>query len=50
MNRWEYLTMGDNGYQDGLQKLLDELGPQGWELVTVNHRGVYIFKRPAGEA
>lgn len=39
--RWEYTTLTWNS---SLSEL-DELGSDGWELVTINADSMYVFKR-----
>lgn len=57
MTRWEYHTLIVKGVREGkMDKLLNELGAQGWELASVFAksgnlgggltRGVFVFKRP----
>lgn len=41
MDRWEYRII----YGELDVKQLNEHGKTGWELVTVQDRGIYFFKR-----
>jgi hypothetical protein len=47
MQEWEYKIVGP-GFRmgGGMEKLLNEHGKQGWELVFVLHNGAFVFKRP----
>jgi hypothetical protein len=49
VQEWEYKVVGV-GFRmgGGIEKLLNEHGREGWELVFVEHaKGLLIFKRPA---
>ena len=49
MQKWEYKVVSV-GFRmgGGMEKLLNEHGRQGWELVFVSHqKGLLFFKRPA---
>jgi len=47
MRRWEYHYLSANNRPIMVQAL-DELGKQGWELISLNYDGA-IFKRDMGE-
>jgi hypothetical protein len=50
MQKWEYKVVGVGlRMRGGMEKLLNEHGREGWELVFVSHQqGFLYFKRPAG--
>lgn len=50
MQRWEYKVVGLGlRFGGGVEKLLNEHGREGWELVFIIHQsGQLVFKRPAG--
>jgi hypothetical protein len=55
MSEWKYLVkdVGTSTSVDALQKLLDDSGVQGWELVSIMtlpavSKLVAIFKKPSG--
>lgn len=43
MKRYEYIIITDN--TDTPEEMLNILGKSGWELVSCNFAGKYIFKR-----
>jgi hypothetical protein len=43
--KWEYLVRHPGVLGKRPQEILDEMGEQGWELVTVDQDSLY-FKRP----
>ena len=48
MAKWEYLVcdVGLDNEPKELERKLNEIGSEGWELVSVDWRGsVFIFKR-----
>lgn len=50
--RWEYKVAEIRGRPERIDAMLNEIGNDGWELVSVNQtytgsRFVFIFKRPA---
>ena len=47
LQKWEYITYNPNDYaKTNVLKFINDLGDQGWELVTVGSYGTYTFKRP----
>ena len=51
VQEWEYKVVGV-GFRmgGGMEKLLNEHGREGWELVFVLQNGAFVFKRPLGQA
>ncbi|MGI6366972.1 MAG: hypothetical protein ACOX2L_01205 [Anaerolineae bacterium] len=45
MDRWEYQVVSIVAGADATARKLNELGQEGWELVTV-WTALYYFKRP----
>ncbi len=45
--KWEYLAVKAAMKTPNLQRMLDEQGAQGWELVAFTRKDVAVFKRPA---
>lgn len=45
MQRWEYKVANVNFIQE-LEAALNELGAEGWELVSVDEYLNLVFKRP----
>lgn len=49
MTQWEYWVHRYVGDTKRIQEALNELGSEGWELVTVDEESIFYFKRPTGE-
>jgi hypothetical protein len=49
VQKWEYKVVGVGlRMGGGMEKLLNEHGREGWELVFISHqKGLLFFKRPA---
>ena len=48
VQEWEYKVVGVGlRMGGGMEKLLNEHGREGWELVFVLQNGAFVFKRPA---
>lgn len=45
MTQWEYTRASNPTWQE-----LNDLGDEGWELVSVDSYGLAIFKRPKHDA
>lgn len=50
MTRWEYWVHRYVGDTKKIEQVLNELGAEGWELVTVDEESIFYLKRGAGEA
>jgi len=52
--KWEYYfySVGMERDERNIKEALDELGEDGWELVTVYQSGlrVFVLKRPVGSS
>jgi hypothetical protein len=49
MTKWEYLEIRDDAIDGLIERVLSELGEDGWELVTVvsyDEFSRFFFKRP----
>ena len=49
MPKWEYLELRDDAVDEIISRVLNDLGEDGWELVTVvsyDEFSCYFFKRP----
>lgn len=50
LQKWEYTNFNPSSYVSlDVPKFMNNLGNQGWELVTVRSNGTYTFKRPKQE-
>lgn len=50
LQKWEYTNFNPSSYvRLDVPKFMNNLGNQGWELVTVSSNGTYTFKRPKQE-
>jgi len=46
MKKWEYkVHKGKAGFLKNEEEHLNELGQEGWELITVTIHNLYYFKR-----
>ena len=44
--KWDYRCVPVSGLPGQVEEKVKPLGTEGWELTTVDDRGVYCFKRP----